>query len=105
MRRKKISKAAALGAKAHLLDGLEQECRAIVPEPRSFNRCVSAANNAGLAFDHTYTEYYPLLYSVFEACGKDLHCTVETIVNAPKKRTETETAAYFQRFVRDHSPR
>jgi hypothetical protein len=104
-RARKISKAAALTAKTRLLVQLQQECGSILPAPRSFDRCVSAANNAGLSFDHTYTEYYPLLYSVFESCRKDLHCTVETVVKAPRKRPEAETAAYFQRFVRDHSPR
>lgn len=104
-RGRRISKAAALKDKARLFQRLDGECRSILPQPRSFDRCVSAANNAGLAFDHTYTEYYPLLYAVFESCRMKLRCTVETVMNAPKKRPEAETAAYFKRFVRDHSPR
>lgn len=104
-RARRISKTAALKAKAGVFRRLDAECRSIIPEPRSFNRCVSATNNAGLAFDHTYTEYYPLLYAVFESCGKNLRCMVETVVNAPKNRPERETAAYFERFVGDHSPR
>ena len=51
-----ISTPDALDAKQRLFRALEQECAAIRPEPRSFNKCVSVANNAGLAFDHTYTE-------------------------------------------------
>lgn len=104
-RSRRISKVAALNSKAGLFQRLDRECRSILPQPRSFDRCVSAGNNAGLAFDHTYTEYYPLLYAVFESCRKELRCTVAAVVNAPKKRSEAETAAYFERFVRDHSPK
>ena len=62
------------------------------------NKCVSAANNAGLAFDHTYTKYYPLLYRVYEGCGKDLKCTAQRIMAAPRKRHERDLLAYFERL-------
>jgi hypothetical protein len=100
-----ISTPDALDEKQRLFTALEQECAAIRPEPRSFNKCVSVTNNAGLAFDHTYTEYYPLLYQVFQTCRQDLRCTTETIMNAPKKRREAEVAEYFREFVAGHSPR
>jgi hypothetical protein len=81
--------------KRELLASLQSECAAIRPEPRTFNKCVSAPNNAGLAFDHTYTKYYPLLYRVFRACGRDLPCTIQKIESAPKKRREADVASYF----------
>ena len=81
--------------KRELLASLQGECAAIRPEPRTFNKCLSAPNNAGLAFDHTYTKYYPLLYRVFRACGRDLTCTIQKIESAPKKRREAEVASYF----------
>lgn len=37
----------------------------------SINPCLPASNNAGLAFDHTYTRVYPLLYTLFTARGYD----------------------------------
>lgn len=81
--------------KLQLLTSLQGECAAIRPEPRTFNKCLSAPNNAGLAFDHTYTKYYPLLYRVFRACGRDLPCTIQKIERAPKKRREADVASYF----------
>lgn len=93
-------KAAALEEKRRLFASLERECASIQPDPVSFNKCVSAPNNAGLAFDRTYTKYYPLLYRVFLACRQDLRCTTEALVNAPKKRGEAETARYFEESLR-----
>jgi hypothetical protein len=90
-----LSEAVARAEQQHLLGVLQQECSAIQPAPRSFNKCASAANNAGLAFDHTYTKYYPLLYHVYEGCGKDLKCTAQKIMAAPRKRHERDLLAYF----------
>jgi hypothetical protein len=81
--------------KRELLASLQSECAAIRPEPRTFNKCVSAPNNTGLAFDHTYTKYYPLLYRVFRACGRDLPCTIQKIESAPKNQREADVASYF----------
>ena len=39
---------------------------------RSINPCLPAANNAGLAFDHTYTRMYPMLYALYESAGSNL---------------------------------
>jgi predicted aminopeptidase len=85
----------ALQEKQALFASLQIECAGIEPNPRSFNKCVSAPNNAGLAFDHSYTEYYPLLYELFTACRKDLKCTIARIVNAPKKKPEAEVVRYL----------
>jgi hypothetical protein len=94
-RRGGISKRAAREEQRRVLGGVQQECAAVSPRPRSFNECLSAANNAGLAFDHTYTKFYPLVYGVYAACAKDLKCTTEKILAAPRKRSEREVAAYL----------
>ena len=93
-----------LREKRQLLDLLQGECAAIRPEPRTFNKCLSAPNNAGLAFDHTYTKYYPLVYRVFRACGRDLPCTIQNIENAPKKRSEADVASYFEALASGSPP-
>lgn len=95
----RTDRAHALDRKAMLFDALQRECHAVSVEPRSFNKCVSAPNNAGLAFDYTYTRYYPLLYRVFSACSRDTKCAVGIIVNAPHKRPETEVVGYFENFI------
>lgn len=94
-----VPRAAGLERKRLLFSSLERECGAIAPAPRSFNRCLSAANNAGLAFDHTYTVYYPLLYRVFVAQGRDLRATIQAIENAPKTRRERDVARYFSEIA------
>jgi len=101
-RQHKLSKRAALEEKRSLFAALQTAC-ASIPEPRSFGKCVSAPNNAGLAFDYTYTKYYPLLYQVFSACKQNSKCTVETIVNAPKKRSEATVTSYFEEFIRSQT--
>lgn len=90
-----LSKARALEEKQEMLRALEQECGSVQPAPQSFNRCVSAPNNAGLAFDYTYTRYYPLVYAVYEGCGHDLRCTVQKIEDAPRKVREAEVVRYL----------
>src|ERR1700680_2673712 len=97
-RQHQLSKRAALEEKRSVFAALQTAC-ASIPEPRSFGKCVSAPNNAGLAFDYTYTKYYPLLYQVFLACKQDSKCTVGAIVNAPKKRSEATVTSYFEEFI------
>ncbi len=97
----KLSKRAALERKASVFAALERECVSIPGEPRSFNKHLSALNNAGLAFDFTYTKYYPLLFQVWLSCERDSKCTVESIVNAPQKRPEQEVVNYFENFIKD----
>ncbi|PWU05117.1 MAG: hypothetical protein C5B51_15360 [Terriglobia bacterium] len=93
-----ISEREARKEQQGLLDGFQQECATIAPRPRFFNQCLSAANNAGLAFDHTYTKFYPLLYNVYRGCGKDLKCTAQKILRAPRNTSEPAVLAYFERF-------
>ncbi len=93
------NKRRALAEKKRLFEMLEQDCQAIPGDSRSFNKCVSAPNNAGLAFDYTYTRYYPLLYRIFSACERDAKCLVATIVKAPPKRPGPDVVAYFESFI------
>jgi hypothetical protein len=94
-----VTKSAGLDRKRLIFSALQRECGAIEPAPRTFNQCLSAANNAGLAFDHTYTLYYPLLYRVFVAQHRDLKATIAAIANAPKTRRESEVSRYFSRIA------
>jgi len=98
VRQHQLSKRIALQQKQSLFAALQTAC-ATTQEPRSFGKCVSAPNNAGLAFDYTYTKFYPLLYRVFSACKQDAKCTVGAIVNAPKKRSEAAVESYFEEFI------
>jgi hypothetical protein len=70
-----------LKAKAELFAELLQSCTAISPDPVSFNKCPSAMNNAGLAFDRTYTRNYPVMHDLYTHLGRD----AATLVSALKK--------------------
>ncbi|MDW8354182.1 MAG: aminopeptidase [Bryobacterales bacterium] len=75
----KLSREQALTIKRGLFAALERECLAIAPKPRTFNPCPAALNNAGLAFDYTYTKHYPLLYRSFDALGGALSSFLDKI--------------------------
>ena len=87
-------KIAGATGKQRVFDELRRECKALQPAPRSFNACVPAFNNAGLAFDYTYTRYYPLVFDVYRRCGRDLHCTIGVIEKAPR-RGEAKAVEYL----------
>ena len=74
----------ALEQKQQAFEEIREECTAISPEPKSFNRCLAANNNAGLAFDETYTKYYPMMYQLYLAEGRELKATVDAILRAMK---------------------
>ncbi len=76
---KRVSKPAALERKREAFARLERECKAIQPDPASFNKCPGVLNNAGLAFDRTYTASYPAAYSVFLANGRDVRATIAAL--------------------------
>jgi hypothetical protein len=78
----RTSKQEVLAAKARLFGTVERQCEGLEPKPTSFNRCLPVNNNAGLAFDHTYTLYYPLMYAVAEAKGEDLKGTIDALRQA-----------------------
>ena len=71
-----ISREAALAGKAELFAQLQRECSAITPEPASFNKCPAAMNNAGLAFDRTYTQDYSMMFDVYLRSGQDVKATI-----------------------------
>ena len=60
-----------LRRKSELFAELQQSCSAISPDPVSFNKCPAAMNNAGLAFDRTYTHHYPLMHDLYTSLGGD----------------------------------
>lgn len=70
-----ISREEALSRKQQEFDRLAGECAG---EERfeAFHACPAAFNNAGLSFDHTYTEDYPLLWEAHQALGGDPARTV-----------------------------
>jgi hypothetical protein len=94
-----VSRSEALAGKSRLFADLTKACAAIEPAPRSFNRCVSAPNNAGLAFDYTYTAFYPLLYRVYLACGSNPSCAIKAMEGAPQSRSEARVVAYLEAFI------
>src|SRR5215831_21025 len=65
-----VPEAEALAQKESLFQEVHGACQAITPDPRSFNKCLAAGNNAGLAFDETYSKYYPMAYQLHAANGQ-----------------------------------
>ncbi|MGO8818586.1 MAG: aminopeptidase [Terriglobia bacterium] len=80
----------ALAQKQQAFEELRQACVAIAPEPKSFNRCPAANNNAGLAFDETYTKYYSMMHQLYLKEGRELKPTVEALERAMNAKTEAE---------------
>ena len=68
-----------LERKAGLFAELERSCAGIAPEPVSFNKCPAAMNNAGLAFDRTYTAHYPMFHDLYTLLGGDTPALVSTL--------------------------
>jgi len=79
-----------LARKDKLFQEMQQACKGISPDPRSFNKCLAANNNAGLAFDMTYTKYYPLMYDLFMAYRPNLKATIDALKQALSTRSESE---------------
>lgn len=96
-----ISKAAAASEKKRLFEELQQACEAMTPDPSSFNECPAAMNNAGLAFDHTYSKHYGLMYRLALRHGMDLPSLVDTLKRLPAARrwSEQEAAAYLESLL------
>jgi hypothetical protein len=66
----------ALARKAESFATLADECVAHEAPPTSFNGCPAAMNNAGLAFDRTYTRYYPAWFELYVALDRDTGATI-----------------------------
>jgi hypothetical protein len=71
-----ISRETALAQKAALFAELQRDCTAIAPEPASFNRCPAVMNNAGLAFERTYTQHYSMMFDAYLRSGEDAKSTI-----------------------------
>jgi hypothetical protein len=89
----------ALEQKQQTFEELHQVCMAVSPMPKSFNRCPAANNNAGLAFDETYTKYYPMMYQLYLAKGRELKPTLDALQTALNTKSETESVQNLQRAV------
>ena len=74
-----LAPAQTLERKAQLFAELQRSCAEIAPEPASFNKCPAAMNNAGLAFDRTYTRHYPMLHDLYTQLGSDTSALVSTL--------------------------
>jgi len=88
-----IDEATARARKHELYAQLTAECEAIAPLPATFNPCPAAINNAGLAFDHTYTGFYPLLYDLHLSLGQDPAATIRALTIVPPRARASEPAA------------
>lgn len=84
------SKEDALARKQRAFEEMQQACKAAGPPSKSFNQCLSAPNNAGLAFDETYAKYYPIMYGVYRAKREELKPTLAAIQTALNAGTEPE---------------
>jgi len=71
-----ITRQTALARKEELFLELGRACAAMIPDPVSFNKCPAAMNNAGLAFDHTYTRQYPAMFDRYERSDEDTRATI-----------------------------
>ena len=78
-RERHVTRVQALAEKQELFADLQQQCAAIVPEPVSFNKCPAAMNNAGLAFDRTYTREYPRVLEGHYSPGDDPHVSLDRL--------------------------
>jgi hypothetical protein len=86
LRRRRLSARAAEERKRELFAALERECRSI-GLPHSFSRCPAVLNNAGLAFDMTYANHYPLVHELHESLGADLPRTIQALKEALERRS------------------
>ncbi len=95
VRQGEVNRETALEQKRRVFLDLERECRAIRPDPVSFNKCPGALNNAGLAFDRTYTATYAPAWEVYLANGRDARATIAALQRAlsPPPGSEEQAAA------------
>jgi hypothetical protein len=95
-----VSQTEALAQKEELFQEIHQSCQAISPDPRSFNKCPAANNNAGLAFDETYTKYYPMMYELYAANGQKLKETIGAIKQALATESEAEALQRLRELIK-----
>jgi hypothetical protein len=98
-----VSSMDALAQKKTIFGEIQRECKAVTPDPKSFNKCLSANNNAGLAFDMTYARHYPLIYELYLASGRDLKATVRATKKALAAGSEPEALRRLQNLIKEAS--
>jgi hypothetical protein len=96
-----VPEADALARKETLFQEIRQSCLAISPDPRSFNKCPAANNNAGLAFDETYTKYYPMMYELYASKEQNLTATINALKHALAAKSEAEAVQRLQKLTRE----
>jgi hypothetical protein len=86
-----LTREEALARKSVLYRELERECQASEAAV-SFNTCPAVMNNAGLAFDRTYTRHYPAWFELYESLDRDTGATVavfkRVLATGPQSETE-----------------
>ncbi len=92
-RRRRIGRAEAQERKNALFGQMQTECEAIQPDPVSFNKCLAANNNAGLAFEITYTRFFPLLEELHRSLGGNIKATIGVLRAAGELSPISESAA------------
>jgi len=95
-----LSRDEALARKAEHFVELGETCRAAEPAV-SFNTCPAALNNAGLAFDRTYTQFYPVWLELHHALDEEVTATVAAFktILATSPRTEDEVRAAGRAYL------
>jgi len=99
VRASELAPSEALAQKQNLFREAQQACQAIQPNPKSFSKCLAANDNAGLAFDRTYTRYYPLMYDLYKAYQEDLRATHEALKQALNTRSEAAAVQHLQELT------
>jgi hypothetical protein len=94
-----LAEAEALAQKAALFRQVQEDCKGITPAPRSFNKCLAANNNAGLAFDETYCKYYPMIYDLYAANGRNLEATLKDLKKVLAAGSETEAVENLHALI------
>jgi hypothetical protein len=81
----------ALTRKAELYADFDRECSASTPAV-SFNTCPAVMNNAGLAFDSTYTRHFPVWFELYESLDRDAGAAValfrRVLATGPQSATD-----------------
>ncbi|MBI1357375.1 MAG: hypothetical protein GC160_23790 [Acidobacteria bacterium] len=77
-----LSPADGLRRKAAAFADLARECAAADPAPAAFALCPAVLNNAGLAFDATYTRRFEEAWALYEAAGRDAAATIAALRSA-----------------------
>jgi hypothetical protein len=94
-----ITERDALAQKQQAFAEIHQGCTAINPDPKSFKRCLAADNNAGLAFDETYTKYYPLMYQLYLKENRALKPTVDALQHVMNAQSDEEALQNLRKAV------